>query len=143
MTPNEFFEVLGYLTHPKRECKLDAEMHSGAQNGFERRYLLLSGITPRVNNHNYYILHQGADKWGVELRVYFYNTSGTVPQAIQTMIRSSRPGDLRDTRINNNDLIWDFIEYGFLLDDTQNEPRVRQRVPAQYLSDFNRGYNIS
>ena len=142
MNDYEFFEVLGYLTNPNRQCKLDAEMPVNAQNGFESRYVRLTGITPQPDDHNYYILHEGADKWGVELRIYFNADFNNIPSTIQNMVVTPRPGTIYTRRINDNNLIWRLIEYGLLLSDTQDENRIRNRVPNQFLADFNRGYQI-
>jgi len=143
MDDHEFFEVLGYLTNPNKQCKLDAEMHPNARDGFESRYTRLTGIVPQPDNRNYYIWSEDANKWGVELRVYFCANSNNIPLAIRGMVVTSRPGTIYNQRINNNDLIWRFIDYGFLLGDTQVEDRIRNRVPDQFLDDFNSGYQIA
>ena len=142
MSQNEFFETLGYLSSPQRSCKLDAEMHSKAQREFESMYSRLTGVTPIVDNHNYYILHEGADKWGVELRIYFDAEERNIPSIIRNMVRSSRPGEPRTSRINDNSLIWKLIEYGFLLNDNQDVDRVRGRVPIEFVPDFERGFSL-
>jgi len=142
MNTSEFFEILGFLANPARHCKLDAEMHSRSRQGFESRYITLSGETPQSDDRNYYILHDDADKWGVELRIYFDGNKPSLPQPIQPMAVSSRPGGVHGLRINNNDLIWDLIEYGFLLGDTQDDGRIRSGVPAEYMDDFDRGFSI-
>ena len=92
--------------------------------------------------HNYYILHEGADKWGVELRIYFDSNEASIPQIIRNMVRSSRPGEPRNSRINDNKLIWKFIEHGFLLNDSQDVARIRSRIPTQFLVDFERGFSL-
>ncbi len=142
MNQNDFFEVLGYLSSPRRNCKLDAEMHSREQARFQSEYLRLTEIVPIVDDHNYYILHEGADKRGVELRIYFDADVINIPQIIRSMVRSSRPGEPRNSRINDNELIWKFIEHGFLLNDFQDVDRIRSRIPAQFLSDFERGFSL-
>ena len=135
---------MGYLARLKRVCKLDAELHSKSQRGFENRYSLITGAVPSasVYNINYYILHRGADKWGVELRIYFNASASNIPCSIQNMIRASRPGQARNSRINNNRLIWCLIKHGFRLGDRQTVSLIRQFVPPQYSPDFQRGYNI-
>ena len=144
MIASEFFETLGYLANPASRCKLDAEMHHRSQSRFEEDYEARSGIKPSPpDNQNYYVLHSEADKWGVELRVYFFSTQGgSIPVAIQPMVVSSRPGSLQNRRINNNTLIWDLIEYGFLLGDIQNEARIRRRVPPEHMADFESGFSL-
>jgi len=142
MNQNEFFEALGYLSSPQRNCKLDAEMHLGSQTRFESEYSHLTGIIPVADYHNYYILHEGADKWGVELRIYFDSNEASIPQIIRNMVRSSRPGEPRNSRINDNKLIWKFIEHGFLLNDLQDIARIRSKIPAQFLANFERGFSL-
>lgn len=142
MNANEFFEILGYLANPERQCKLDAEMHAKSRHRFESRYISLSGETPQPDDQNYYILHDDADKWGVELRIYFNADKSCLPQAIQSMVVSPRPGGRYNTRINNNELIWDLIEHGFLLGDGQDIERIKNYVPAEYLADFEHGFSM-
>ena len=142
MNEHEFFEVLGYLTNPNRQCKLDAEMHPRSQHNFESRYIELTGHAPQPDDHNYYILHKGADKWGLELRVYFVSASDNIPRAIQNMVVSPRPATIYNCRINDNNLIWRLIENGILLSDIQDEGRIRNMVPEQHSTDFNRGYQL-
>ena len=143
MDEYDFFEVLGYLTNPNKQCKLDAEMHPNVRDGFESRYVELTGIVPQPDNRNYYIWSEDANKWGLELRVYFYADSDNIPLTISSKVVTSRPGMIQNRRINGNDLIWHLIEYGFLLSDTQDEDRIRNMVPNQFIDDFNRGYQIS
>jgi len=142
MNDHDFFEILGYLGNPRRQCKLDAEMPAKAQAGFESRYARLTGVTPQPDNRNYYILHEGADKWGVELRVYFIAIPNNIPPIIRNMAVTPRPSTIYNRRINDNNLVWRLIEHGLLLSDIQNETRIRNLVPTQFLADFNRGYQI-
>lgn len=142
MNDSDFFEILGYFSNPHRQCKLDAEMPERARLSFESRYSGLVGIMPIPDNHNYYILHDGANKWGVELRIYFVGNLKNIPLIIQNMVVTPRPSTVYNRRINDNRLIWRLIEYGLLLGDTQNEGRIRNTVPSQFMSDFNRGYQI-
>jgi len=140
----EFFEAVGYLSNPIRSCKLDAEVapKQVSQRNFERRYLRLSGITPVVDGRNYYRLHENADKWGVELRIYFNGDRGVAPPSIRDLIVRPRPRGNHDYRINGNGLIWNLIEYGFTLGDSQNLNRIRNRIPAQHRDAFERGLVI-
>jgi len=141
MNSHELFEVIGYLCNPIRQCKLDAEMRPIHQEDFENRYRQLSGNNPNNSNQNYYILDQDANKWGPELRIYFIRQEN-VPEQIAWNIRTSRPGDIYNVRINNNELFWNLIQYGFLLSDSQNEQRIRNRIPTDNLDDFERRFQI-
>ncbi|MFH1371953.1 MAG: hypothetical protein ABII09_11805 [Planctomycetota bacterium] len=142
MDDHDFFIVLGYLAKPIRQCKLDAEMPTKEQSKFTSRYMRLTGITPQPDNRNYYILHEGADKWGLELRLYFIAENSSVPPILRSMVVTPRPATIYNKRINDNNLIWHLIEYGLLLGDTQDESRIRGRVPSEYIDDFNIGYQI-
>lgn len=140
MNEHDFFEVLGYLSNPRRQCKLDAEMHPRTQQRFESRYAGFAGLVPQPDNHNYYILHPDADKRGIELRIYFYAESDSIPLAIREMVVTPRLGRIYNQRINNNDFIWRLIEYGFCLGDGQDEDRIRAQIPSLFVDDFDRGY---
>ena len=140
MTPQEFFECLGYLAAPHRETKLDAEVPESSRARFEEKYYKLTGIHPIPDNHNYYILHPGADKWGIELRIYFI-ANNNIPSALNRMRVTPRPGTKYNSRINDNKFIWKLVEYGFRLDDLQNLNLIKRKVPSQYMTDFNRGLN--
>ncbi|MDD5546527.1 MAG: hypothetical protein PHO67_05175 [Candidatus Omnitrophica bacterium] len=142
MKSKEFYEVLGYLASPKRNCKLDAEMHPKSQARFEQKYKRESGIAPTPDNRNYYILHVGADKWGVELRIYFDGKRSNVPKLIIGMIRSSSPREPREFRINDNTLLWKLIKHGFVLADGQVVARIRSRIPLKYRMQFEKGLLI-
>lgn len=142
MTNGDFFEALGYLCNPTRQCKLDAEMHPESQPAFESRYFRLTDKRPPPDRYNYYVLHEGADKWSIELRIYF-NASSNIPPNISSMVVEPPPGVSHNARINRNEFIWRLIEHGFLLGNTQDAERIRNRVPSEHLADFNRGFQLS
>jgi len=76
------------------------------------------------------------------LRICFNADERSIPPIIRNMIRSPRPGDPHNSRINDNSLIWKLIEYGFLLSDNQDVDRVRGRVPIEFVPDFERGFSL-
>ena len=142
MTLNEFFEILGYLASPSRNTKLDVETHPRSQQPFESKYSNLAKINPIPDHHNYYVWDHNTNKWGSEMRIYFNGNRGNIPQELFNISVSPRPGFCYDFRVNINKFIWKLIEYWFLLGDTQNGARIRQRVLQQYLTDFTRGLAI-
>lgn len=142
MNEDEFFMILGYLASPQRATKLDIETHPRRRQSLERRYSQATGQVPVVDNSNYYVWEPGANKWGAELRIYFNGNLSTMPSALQEMRVSSRPGFGYEHRINNNDFIWDLIDYGFLLGDGQNLNRISDQVPEEFRSDFEDGLGI-
>ncbi len=141
MIPEEFFEALGYLSSPDRMCKLDVELPSTSEQSFKGKYAELSGVTPSVDHHNFYLWPEGSNKWGVELRIYFKSDNrDNIPSAIRDMVVSARfPNTSHNCRINNNRFLWELIKYGFLLGDAQDVQRIRERVPSEYISYFERG----
>ncbi len=143
MNDSEFLEILGYLSSPKRNTKLDVETHPREQDAFERKYMELAGINPVSDDRNYYVLNQNADKWGKEMRIYFNGIRNNLPRKLRDLVVSSRPNSGYEFRVNNNDFVWRLIEHGFLLGDGQDEMRVRKGVPMKYLADFNNGYDIA
>lgn len=116
MSQEEFFEALGYLASPDRECKLDVELPSAKEQSFKDKYATLSGATASVDQHNFYLWPEGSNKWGVELRIYFRaDNMENIPSAIRDMVVSARfPNSAHNCRINNNKFIWELIRYAFL-----------------------------
>ena len=47
-----------------------------------------------------------------------------------------------NARINNNDFVWDLIEFGFTATDTQNSNRISSMVPIQKMNDYKAGFNL-
>ena len=133
-----FFESLGYLASDNRLTKLDVELPQSSQTTFETDYNSLTGINPKPDNVNYYVLHSGADKWGIELRIYFIST-GNLPSPLRQRVVKSRPGGIHNSRINDNKFIWDLIKCGFRLSDRQDINRIESNVPVTYKDDFKKG----
>lgn len=142
MRPEELFKVLGYLSNPNRNCKLDAEIRFDKEQSFVAKYRGWSGETPIVDNHNFYLWPQGANKWGTELRIYFNADRNNIPATISDKVVKPRFVKTHNCRINNNDFIWQLIQYGFVLSDTQDEQRIRNRIPNEYISLFEEGFLI-
>ena len=141
MTPEELYKTLGYLTNPERICKLDAEMLEIKREGFVTRYQELTGVIPTPDNQNFFILHSDADKWSVELRIYFVR-GDNIPEQLAIKVVKPRSVSPYNSRINNNKLIWELIEHGFRLGNEQDENEIRKRVPVEYIDIFNEGYAL-
>ena len=143
MNENEFYGILGYFSSPKRRTKLDAEVPPGKENNFEEKYERITGTRLMPNDSNYYILHEGVNKWGVELRIYFIITDNeSVPNTVLDLRVSPPPGSGYNSRINKNLFIWPLIEHGFRLGDNQNIEQIRNYVPAEYMDSFENGLNL-
>jgi len=135
---SDFFESLGYLASENRFTKLDVELPQNNQTKFETKYNRLTGINPKPDDVNYYVLHPNADKWGIELRIYFIS-NGNLPSHINHLVVKPRPDEIYNCRINNNKLIWELIQYGFRLSDVQNNDLIKSKVPITYIDDFKKG----
>jgi len=138
---SNFFLSVGYLASDKRQTKLDAELPENAQFRFETEYQNMTGMIPKPDNINYFILHRNADKWGIELRIYFISNED-LPSYLKNRVVKSRPGDVYKSRINENDFIWKLIRYGFRLSDVQDVQLIKSKIPKTYENDFIKGLSI-
>ena len=139
--PN-FFLVVGYLASPSRMTKLDIETHPNNQARVERQYMNLAQIQLIEDNANYYVWETSTNKWGAELRIYF-NKNSNIPVDLEHMAVSPRFEDNRyNARINNNDFVWLLIKYGFQASDSQDEVRIRSKIPSANISQFDQGYEL-
>ncbi|MBW9216937.1 hypothetical protein [Anoxybacillus sp. ST70] len=135
MTDAEFFEAIGYLS--VRNILIEAEVAEGAPSTkFEREYLEITGEL--VNGLPEY--HKINDKWGKELRLYIDDVTN-IPAQLGRELRSDNYKGYAG-RINNNNLITRMFEYGFRVGTTQNVSLIRSKVPASFVSDFERGQNL-
>lgn len=119
MTLEEFNQAIVYLRESNCEVLIEAEMPSSSQTRFENIYSTSTGGAPlpaRTDCAPYYVWEPGANKWGVELRLYFVSDPN-IPNALDEMcVNNNRPGYERyDKRINNNEFIYDLFENGFVL----------------------------
>lgn len=133
-----FFESLGYLASDKRMTKLDVELPYSSQIEFEKKYLSQTNVVPKPDNINYYVLHSDANKWGIELRIYFVS-NGNLPSSLKKRRVSARPGGSYNSRINDNEFIWELIKYGFRLSNVQDVSFIESKVLETYKGDFKKG----
>ena len=138
---NDFFIVLGYLSSPIRNTKLDIETALSTQASVQSKYLILSGNQLNLGK-NFYQWPSGTNKWGSELRIYF-NSNSNIPLSLKSMVVRPRynPGNY-NARVNNNGFVWDLIEYGFTASDSQSVMRISSRVPQSRLNEFNAGLKL-
>lgn len=139
---DSLLEVLGFFAAPSRLTRIEAELSQKDKDRFETKYKYLTGISPTHDNDTYY-LWKTTDpdaKFGIELRVYFH--ANKIPQCIQSLITKCGRQDAKykkfNHRINNNDLIWLLIQYGFRLGEVQNTIIIIQKI----IEKFNEGYII-
>lgn len=92
------------------------------------------GTTSLVWEHNE---NQGA--WGSEGRIQFYTNNH--PYAA-TLSYSAGVGNIVE-RVNCNEFIENLNRnHGFVMGASQNLNAIRATIPARYMPDFDRGYNL-
>lgn len=137
----DFFIILGYLSSPIRITKLDIETALNTQSSVQSKYQKLAGSQLIIGN-NFYHWPVGTNKWGSELRIYF-NSNRNIPASLAAMVVKPRFSQGKyNARINNNDFVWDLIEFGFTATDTQNSNRISSMVPIQKMNDYKAGFNL-
>ncbi|WP_034920893.1 hypothetical protein [Gillisia sp. CAL575] len=118
MTTQELNQAYEYFTQPNVQTYIEAEVANSSLNRFERDYAEYTGNQPLpidTNSKPYFVLGPEANKWGIELRIYF--TEDNIPEFLDTLSTSNtRPGyEIYDRRINNNELINYLFSRGFTL----------------------------
>jgi len=135
------FMSVGYLASNERQTKLDAELPKNSQSNFETKYREITGITLKPDNLNYFLWDRDANKWGVELRIYFISNDN-LPSNLKRSVVTARPGSKYNSRVNDNNLIWDLIKYGYRLSDRQKIDLITSKIPITYKEDFQKGLEL-
>lgn len=121
MTEQELNIAFEYFSNPIRYTYIEAEIKNTSQRTFESNYARLTNNYPLPNetyDSPYYVLPPDADKWGIELRIYFV-ADDNIPEFLDDISTvGGRPGyDLYNRRINNKELIEYLFSRGFVLGD--------------------------
>lgn len=134
----KFMFSIGFLA---ASADLQAEVPPQSKDGFERKYKDFKGKGISLTVSGYYPL-SGSDinKWGPELRTYFYATPSQIDELYfgeYVEVRDgTHPGQYR---INNNAFFYQLLGMGFDLGPDQDIDKIRQRIPISLHSDFDRG----
>lgn len=138
----DFFLVLGYLAAPSRITKLDIETHPNKKAEVEGEYMKFSQTQLIEDNVNYYVWEPNTNKWGSELRIYFYENIN-IPVDLEKMVVSNRFANSRyNARINNNEFVWLLIKYGFKASDSQDGSLIKSKISSSNISQFDQGYKL-
>jgi len=118
MTALQLDQAYVYFTQPTMQVYIEAEVAHSSRLRFEVNYALLTTnqpLPPRSNTKPYFVLEPTADKWGIELRIYF--NADNIPDFLDVISTSNtRPGyEEYDRRINSNELIDYLFSRGFTL----------------------------
>lgn len=144
-----FYFILGYLANPIRRTLIEAEMHPNRQQSFVNDYSLLTenfSLPARTDRAPYYVWSEDANKWGLELRVYFLASNSLPEQFNDVETIANRPGyETYNHRINSVDIINRLFENGFILAD-QDYSRINEfvhrRLSEELLILYQDGYAI-
>lgn len=121
MTNQEITIAVNYLKNPARRVLIEAEMPANSQQEFETKYTALTNghlVPTDANKSPYYIWPRGANKWGIELRLYFIADLDLPDKLNQICVNNNRHGyENYNKRINSNDFIFSLFERGFILGD--------------------------
>lgn len=149
MTPQEFYEIIGYLASPVRETNIEAEMHPRVQQRFIADYAAWTNnypLPPTTTVRPYYVWAPDKNKYGLELRAYFIS-NGNMPHLLDPMLEprkfQNRPGYQNwKRRISRQKWIIPLLKQGLVLGPVQSASRIRSCVPPQFVSDFDRGFHL-
>lgn len=127
MTQAEFDQAVIYLSDPNRQTLIEVELPLSSQVRFENIYANLTGkhlLPVNTAEAPYYVWGAGANKWGVELRLYFISDANLPVALAPLCVNNNRHGYQQyDKRINNNDFIYDLFSRGYVL-NTQIPGRI-------------------
>ena len=146
MTPEELYQVIGYLSNPSRIAHIEVEIKENRLPGYIRQYESASELPfPENNSGMIHVVPEGGNKWGREMRIYFNETdTETTPvglRAISTGV-GRRGYEQYNKRVNNAKLIDELVHLGFVLGSPQDTQRIRARVNNEFLGDFDRGFDL-
>ena len=145
----------GFFANPARNTEIEVELKASSIPAFIERYRALAGQNARLpapSGPPFTVLDDSADKWGVELRLYFL-----APREVWMELPDPTVKVTRDTRwsaakkgpyhrISTKGFVNHMFKLGFQLgrfSHKRDYSRIRDRVPAKYRADFDKGYNLS
>lgn len=148
MNNSDLFELAGYLANPVRRTRIELEAKQSKITEYDNKYFEVTGFRLPVDSSSVTILDDGADKWGVESRIYFVMAEHDVlPQSVQEITTScNRPDtsyEIYTTRLNNKAVIEKLFNFGFVVGDVQYEDRIRSMIDNEASIDFERGFNYN
>jgi len=149
MNDQDFFTAVGYLANPIRETLIEIELPEKDRARFENDYANLTGNHPLpaiTDRAPYCVWPDGANKWGIETRVYFISNAN-LPQPLYDVLEprkiQNRPGyDNWERRLSIKEITYQFFEHGFVIGTPQDETRIRVFIPNQFMNEYTTGLNL-
>lgn len=119
MTQEQFNQVVAYLSDANRDVLIEVELPNRSRQRFESTFSTLTHNHPLptiTTQAPYYIWPDGANKWGIELRLYFISDENLPDFLNAICVNNNRHGyEQFDKRINSNEFIYDILARGFVL----------------------------
>jgi len=142
---NELYQVALYLSNPKVETDIHAEMLDRNRREFEEQYKVATKDSPLppVGREPYYIWPPGTNKYGKELRIYFKDTHPK-PTIIERLCTDYGKwyAKSQSYRINHSALVMQLFECGFLLGkNAGNAERIRNFMNRRFPPDAAKNEN--
>jgi hypothetical protein len=134
----KFIFSIGFLA---TSADLQAEVPPKSRASFERKYRDIKGrnIPPTVTGY-YPLIGDDINKWGPELRIYFYATEAEIDELYFGEYVEVRDGTQpAQYRINNNAFFYQLLGMGFDFGPEQDIDRIQQSIPASLRGEFDCG----
>lgn len=144
----------GFLANPARNTEIEAEMKARSIPAFTESYRSFAGARaplPPPSGPPFTILSDSANKWGVELRLYFMAPNWDQMRLPDPTVKV--PKDMRWSaqkkgpyyRISIAGFVNHMFKLGFYMgryNHKRDYQRIRDRVPEQHRAAFDKGYNM-
>lgn len=114
----DFLDFLDFLRNYNQEIFIDVEGKQDKIQKFITKYNKSYATNVTVDDDGICLLSDTVDKWGLELRIYFNNTTG-IP-AYWNAKKYKNKGYLSDKftyRLDDNKLIWFLFDNGYRVGD--------------------------
>jgi hypothetical protein len=121
-------------------ARLEAEVPPKSAEGFQRAYAESTGDNSVWQSPTVYLLEEGVDKWGSELRIYFpksiVDDCFVLPAGV-SVVKGFSPNEMR---INDNGYWWSLVrDLGFRVGAPQDIASIRTRMPENLRTAFDEG----
>lgn len=106
-------ELADYIRQSGQRILIEAEAKRTPMQRFITRHNATHFQSVTVDTVGIIILHDGADKWGVELRVYFEHTNGMPAEFARKARVNNTYKDQYQYRINDHEVVEELFARGF------------------------------
>lgn len=149
MIDKDFYWSAGYLASPRRSTNIEVEMHPKRQGRFITDYAKWTHnhrLPSLTNVAPYYVYKEDANKYGLQMRVYF-NSDSNIPDCLNDLLEPkqtlSRHGyDNWNRRISRTHYVTRLLEVGFVLGTIQKIERIKGFIPSEFIDYFEAGFNL-